>query len=341
MSKLKDELIEIKDYLKKSKIYYKVVGSDKLHTITPTTYGFLKGKVFDLEKLSRHLYYVKDNISYIHFYKSLGEDVVCNTDCIRTTNPDTKVLITMDDKESYKFRVYAKDVTIKNEKDDEVIFNAEIIDVGNVIYYKGGDFVVNDASKTSIYGNPKVPDLTINSSFLEISNISEFISSFIHYGEDIKLNNINCNLLEFTTDAKNIEVQNSNIEETYCCSFEECVRPVFVNSAWKIETPLNYLDGTIGNSETGITITDETFSDKASLELARAYATYGLREFLNNVESNNELDISPKLEVIEERKKALKEEYDKQVASLEDKKDVIINGYQKRKVKNLVKKKEN
>ena len=63
----------------------------------------------------------------------------------------------------------------------------------------------------------------------------QFISSLIHRGEDIKLNNINCNLLEFTTDAKNIEVQNSNIEKTYCCSFEECVRPVFVNSAWKIE----------------------------------------------------------------------------------------------------------
>ena len=341
MGELKDELIEIKDYLKKSKIYYKVVGSDKIHTITPTTYGFLKGKVFDLEKLSRHSYYVKDNISFIHFYKSLGDDIACDTNYIRTTNPNTKVAITMDDKESYKFRVCAKNVTIRNEIDNKVIFNAEIIDVGNVIYYKGGDFVVNDASKTSIYGNPKVPDLTINSSFLEISNISEFISSFIHYGEDIKLNNINCNLLEFTTDAKNIEVQNSNIEKTYCCSFEECVRPVFVNSAWKIETPLNYLDGTIGNSETGITITDETFSDKASLELARAYATYGLREFLNNVESNNELDISPKLEVIDERKRALKEEYDKKLATLEDKKDVIINGYQKRKVKNLVKKKEN
>ena len=340
MGKLKDELIEIKDYLKKSKIYYKVVGSDKIHTITPTTYGFLKGKVFDLEKLSRHSYYVKDNISFIHFYKSLGDDIACDTNYIRTTNPNTKVVITMDDKESYKFRVYAKNVTIRNEIDNKVIFNAEIIDVGNVIYYKGGDFVVNDASKTSIYGNPKVPDLTINSSFLEISNISEFISSFIHYGEDIKLNNINCNLLEFTTDAKNIEVQNSNIEKTYCCSFEECVRPVFVNSAWKIETPLNYLDGTIGNSETGITITDETFS-KESIELGRAYATYGLREFFNKVESNNELDISPKLEVIEERKRALNEEYDRQVAALEVEKDEIIDDSQNNIVKTLVKKKEN
>lgn len=340
MSKLKDELIEIKDYLKKSKIYYKVVGSDKIHTITPTTYGFLKGKVFDLEKLSRHSYYVKDNISFIHFYKSLGDDIACDTNYIRTINPNTKVAITMDDKESYKFRVYARNVTIRNEIDNKVIFNAEIIDVGNVIYYKGGDFVVNDASKTSIYGNPKVPDLTINSSFLEVSNISEYISSLIHRGEDIKLNNINCNLLEFETDAENIYVQNSNIKKTYCCSFEKCVKPVFVNSTWKVNTPLRYVDGTLGNSETGITITNETFS-KESIELGRAYATYGLREFLNNVKDVNALDINPKLKAIDERKITLKEEYDRQVAALEDKKDVIINEYKNRRVKNLVKKKEN
>ena len=93
-----------------------------------------------------------------------------------------------------------------------------------------------------------------------------------------------------------------------------------------------------GNSENGITLTDETFS-KESIDLGRAYATYGLREFLNKVEANNEADISPKLEVLDERKRALKEEYDRLLATLEDKKDVIINGHQKRKVKNLVKEK--
>ena len=47
--------------------------------------------------------------------------------------------------------------------------------------------------------------------------------------------------------------------------------------------------------------------------------------------------------MIDERKRtlALKEKYDRQVVTLEDKKDVILNGYQNRRVKNLVKKKEN
>ena len=246
----------------------------------------------------------------------------------------------MDDKEKYSFRVYAKDITIKNEKEDEVIFSAEIKDAYKVKYFKRNDFTVENAKETILQGNPGTLILTVESSSLKVSDLSEYISLFTHSGEDIKLNNINCNLLEFETDAENIEVQNSNIEKTYCCSFEECVRPIFVNSAWKIETPLNYLDGTIGNSETGITITDETFS-KESIELGRAYATYGLREFLNNVKDVNALDINPKLKAIDERKITLKEEYDRQIAVLEDKKDVIINGYQKRKVKNLVRKKEN
>lgn len=334
MSELKEQFYDIKDYIKTARIYYKVVGSDKLHTITPSTYSFKKRKVFDSLIGLVDVYSIKNNISYIHFYKSLGGD-----DCAIEASSDTKVEITMNDKERYNFRVYAKDVTIKNEKDDEVIFRAEIKDAYKVKYRKKDDFTVVQAKETILQGNPGTILLTVDSTSLKVNDLSQYICRFTHYGDELELNNVNCDLLEFKTDAENIDIQNSNIKSTNCCSFEECVKPVFVNSTWKIEAPLKFVDGTLGNSKTGITITDETFS-KESIDLGRAYASYGLREFLNNVESNNELDISPKLEVIEERKKALKEEYDKQVASLEDKKDVIINGYQKRKVKNLVKKKE-
>lgn len=325
---------ELKDYMKNARIYYKVVGSDKIHTITPLTYLFLEKKVFDSLPGLNNVYSIKNNISYIHFYKTLGDD-----NCSIEASSDTKVDITMDDKEKYSFRVYAKDITIKNEKEDEVIFSAEIKDAYKVKYFKRNDFTVENAKETILQGNPGTLILTVESSSLKVSDLSEYISLFTHSGDEIKFNNINCNLLEFETDAENIEVQNSNIKNSHC-SFNNCVNPIFVNSTWKVNTPLRYVDGTLGNSETGITITDETFS-KESIELGRAYATYGLREFLNNVESNNELDISPKLEVIDERKRALKEEYDRQIAALEDKKDVIINGYQKRKVKTLVKKKEN
>lgn len=322
---------ELKEYIKTARIYYKVVGSDKVHTITPLTYSFLRGKIFELERIS---YKVKDNISYIHFYKTLGDD-----DCTIEAFTDTKVDITMDDNERYNFKVYAKDVTIKNVKDDEVIFSAEIKDAYKVKYRKKDDFTVEDAKETILQGNPGSLYLTVESSSLKVSDLSEYISSFTHYGDEIKFNNINCNLLEFETEAENIEVQNSNIKNSYC-SFNNCVKPIFVNSTWKVNTPLRYVDGTLGNSKTGITITDETFS-KESIELGRAYATYGLREFFNKVESNNELDISPKLEVIDERKRSLKEEYDKKLASLEVEKDEIIDDSQNNIVKTLVKKKEN
>lgn len=325
---------ELKEYIKTARIYYKVVGSDKVHTITPLNYSFLKKKVFDELPGLNTVYSVKKNISYIHFYKTLGDD-----NCSIEASSDTKVDITMDDKEKYSFRVYAKDITIKNEKEDEVIFSAEIKDAYKVKYFKRNDFTVENAKETILQGNPGTLILTVESSSLKVSDLSEYISLFTHSGDEIKFNNINCNLLEFETDAENIEVQNSNIKNSHC-SFNNCVNPIFVNSTWKVNTPLRYVDGTLGNSETGITITDETFS-KESIELGRAYATYGLREFLNNVKDVNALDINPKLKAIDERKITLKEEYDRQIAVLEDKKDVIINGYQKRKVKNLVRKKEN
>ena len=325
---------ELKEYIKTARIYYKVVGSDKVHTITPLNYSFLKKKVFDELPGLNTVYSVKKNISYIHFYKTLGDD-----NCSIEASSDTKVDITMDDKEKYSFRVYAKDITIKNEKEDEVIFSAEIKDAYKVKYFKRNDFTVENAKETILQGNPGTLILTVESSSLKVSDLSEYISLFTHSGDEIKFNNINCNLLEFETDAENIEVQNSNIENSHC-SFNNCVNPIFVNSTWKVNTPLRYVDGTLGNSETGITITDETFS-KESIELGRAYATYGLREFLNNVKDVNALDINPKLKAIDERKITLKEEYDRQIAALEDKKDVIINEYKNRRVKNLVKKKEN
>lgn len=328
-----------KSYFEPDEIYYKVVGSSTVHVISSLTYSSLKVEVFDLESLGKYLYKVKDNISYIHFYKCFGNEGDYETNKIfASTNTD--VVITIDDKEIPNFEVYnAKSVTIKKECEDDNIFNAEINNASKVEHLYTKSLIIKDATSTILKGNLNVSTIEIYSGFLEINDFSEEVDALYHGGDEMKLNNINCQIHNFCTCAENIEVQNSNIKSSYC-NFFACVKPVFINSTWNVTSSLDYIDGDIGNRENGIIITDETFSDKGCIELARAYATYILREFLNNVESNNELDISPKLEVIEERKKALKEEYDKQVASLEDKKDVIINGYQKRKVKNLVKKKE-
>ena len=111
MWELKETLTAIKEYIKIARIYYKVSGSDKIHIITPLTYGFLKGKVFDLEKLAYNKYKVNDDISYIHFYKSA--DIDGSTEYIETC-PNTEVEITVDSGK-YNFKVKASDVCIKDD----------------------------------------------------------------------------------------------------------------------------------------------------------------------------------------------------------------------------------
>ena len=63
-----------KSYFEPDEIYYKVVGSSTVHVISSLTYSSLKVEVFDLESLGKYLYKVKDNISYIHFYKCFGNE---------------------------------------------------------------------------------------------------------------------------------------------------------------------------------------------------------------------------------------------------------------------------
>ena len=92
-------------------------------------------------------------------------------------------------------------------------------------------------------------------------------------------------------------IQNSNIK-SFNCNFFACVKPAFINSTWNVTSSLDYMDGDIGNRKNGIIITDETFSDKGCIELARAYATYILKEFLNKMNDCNKLDIDSKFEEI-------------------------------------------
>ena len=191
---------KIKDYMKTAKIYYKVVGSDKMHVVTPLTYSFLKGKIFDLERIS---YKVKDNISYIHFYKTLGDD-----DCTIEAFTDTKVDITMDDNERYNFKVFAKDVCIK---DDEK-YNIQVKGSKGVRYSTDVSLVVYYGSKTSIDGNIDIPKIEVLYSPLEMNNIDKNIDYLFHIGDKINFNNVHCKIKKFFTNAKSIDVRNSSIE---------------------------------------------------------------------------------------------------------------------------------
>lgn len=328
-----------KSYFEPDEIYYKVVGSSTVHVISSLTYSSLKGEVFDLESLGKYLYKVKDNISYIHFYKCFGNEGDYETNKIfASTNTD--VVITIDDKEIPNFEVYnAKSVTIKKECEDDNIFNAEINNASKVEHLYTKSLIIKDATSTILKGNLNVSTIEIYSGFLEINDFSEEVDALYHGGDEMKLNNINCQIHNFCTCAENIEVQNSNIKSFYC-NFFACVKPVFINSTWNVTSSLDYMDGDIGNRENGIIITDETFSDKGCIELARAYATYILREFSIKMNGCNKLDIDSEFEKIKAKEQLLKAEYDRQLAALNNRKEMIAKGYQKRRVKNLIEKNE-
>lgn len=203
MGELKEKLTDIKEYIKTARIYYKVDGSDKMHVVTPLTYSFLKGKIFDLERIS---YNVKDNISYIHFYKILN---LADKDYIEyiTAGSNTKVEITVENRK-YNFKVNANDVCIK---DDEK-YNIQVKGSKGVRYSTDVSLVVYYGSKTSIDGNIDIPKIEVLYSPLEMNNIDKNIDYLFHIGDKINFNNVHCKIKKFFTNAKSIDVRNSSIE---------------------------------------------------------------------------------------------------------------------------------
>ena len=84
---------------------------------------------------------------------------------------------------------------------------------------------------------------------------------------------------------------------------------------------LRYLDTILGKEGTEIIINDDTFNPKKSLELRKAYLNYLLSEASRQINGTNQLDIAPKLEEIDKKAEDLMEEYDRQMAILEDKRE--------------------
>ena len=119
-----------KEYLEGDRIYYKIVGDDRIHTITPLTYGLLKHKIFTKESLKwgSTIERIKDNIEYIHFYKSANYGSY-------SAGPNTVVDITVSKKE-YK-HLYIEDsdnVALKIIDGDNCIFDSKIKQATKIEY---------------------------------------------------------------------------------------------------------------------------------------------------------------------------------------------------------------
>lgn len=291
---------ELKEYIKTARIYYKVAGSDKMHVITPLTYNFLKGEIYSFEnsgleyRTNIHTYIIKDNISYIHFYKILR-----NYGNRIKTGSNTKLEVTIDNNEQYcNFEFHAKDLTIKREDESGVIFSAEIKDTSFVKYKDGDRFEIYRALKTVIYGNINTPMVSISSTILEMSNLDKDIYSMSLDNKVLSLNNISCKIFKFYINSIYFFIQNSNIE-SFCVKLGE-FEPFLINSIWRVNLNLTY--GFINKEN--VIITDETSYTKMDLDLNLEYDVE--REFLNGVKNYDDFDAEPIIEMIEERAKSLK-----------------------------------
>ena len=296
-----------KDY----RIFYKTDNSDKSKTMEPLKYFFFKGRIFNKKELKQGIYVIKDNISSINFIDFF--EYIKNPYPIIKAGPKTSVII-----KGEKLNCWIKAKRLLLSLIDKNSNRTISTENSEVIIIKDGYLTISKADNVSLKGD------------IEFDNVSIKSSSLL-------LDNVNGKLSNLSTTASNIKVQNSNIESK-TCSFEKCSNPDFINSTWKVDISLQYLDTILGKEEDGIVIKDDTFNPKESLELRRAYLTYLLSESLRQVNIINQLDINPKLEEIDKKAENLMEEYDRQMAILEDKRETIVNEYQKRKVKNLVNK---
>ena len=277
----------------------------------PLKYFFFKGKVFNKKELKQGKYVIKDNISSINFIDFF--EYIKNPFPIIKAGPKTSVII-----QGEKLDLWIKAKRLFLSLIDSNSSKTISIENSEVIIIKDGNLTISNADNVSLKGDIEFDNVSIKSRSLSLADVNG------------KLSNL-------STAASDIIVKNSNIESK-TCSFENCSNPTFINSTWKVDISLQYLDTILGKEEDGIVIKDDTFNPKESLELRRAYLTYLLSESLRQVNIINQLDINPKLEEIDKKAENLMEEYDRQMAILEDKRETIVNGYQKRKVKNLVNK---
>ena len=292
-------------------ICYETDNSDKRKKMGPLKYFFFKGKVFNKKELKQGKYVIKDNISSINFIDFF--EYIKNPFPIIKAGPKTSVII-----QGEKLDLWIKAKRLFLSLIDSNSSKTISIENSEVIIIKDGNLTISNADNVLLKGDIEFDNVSIKSRSLSLADVNG------------KLSNL-------STAASDIIVKNSNIESK-TCSFENCSNPTFINSTWKVDMSLRYLDTILGKEGTEIIINDDTFNPKKSLELRKAYLSYLLSEASRQINGTNQLDIAPKLEEIDKKAEDLMEEYDRQMAILEDKRETVVNEYQKRKVKNLVKK---
>lgn len=204
----------IRKYLEGARIYYKTIDDDKIHTITPLNYRFLRHKIFTTKRWSE-IDRIKDNIEYIHFYKSGNFGSY-------SAGPNTDVTVTLS-KRSYK-NLYIEDsenVTLKIVDGDNCVFVSKINQATSIKYScftisTRGSIEIHGANYTSIHTNGndmEFHNLHIDSRLLEINNAKITVyNGFVYEGDKLKLENVQGPILYQYVHTARVVATNSQIE---------------------------------------------------------------------------------------------------------------------------------
>lgn len=250
----------IRKYLEGARIYYKRTGDDRIHTITPLTYGLLKHKIFTKESLKwgSTIERIKDNIEYIHFYKSGNFGSY-------STGPNTDVDITVS-KGHYK-NLYIEDsnnVTLRIVDGDNCVFTSKIKRATEIKYSGNTDSTdsirIRGANYTSIHTNGngvKFHILEIDSRLLEINNAKIAVyNSFVYNGDKLKLADVQGIILYPFVHTARVVATNTQIEAN-TGHYDIPVSFGLKNSALTFYRSLHLGEVTLENKD-GIMLTEDT-----------------------------------------------------------------------------------
>lgn len=248
----------IRKYLEGARIYYKTIDDDKIHTITPLNYRFLRHKIFTTKRWSE-IDKIKDNIEYIHFYKSGNFGSY-------SAGPNTDVTVTLS-KRSYK-NLYIEDsenVTLRIVDGDNCVFVSKINQATSIKYScftisTRGSIEIQGAYYTSIHTNDndmQFHNLDIDSRLLEINNAKITVyNGFIYKGDKLRLENVQGTILYQFVHTPKVIATNSQIEANtgnYSIPLPFCLK----KSRLSFYDRLTLGDVTIENKD-GVILTEDT-----------------------------------------------------------------------------------
>lgn len=245
----------IRKYLEGARIYYKTTDDDRIHTITPLTYGLLRHKIFT----KRHSDRIKDNIKSIHFYKSGNFGTY-------SAGPNTDITITLS-KRSFK-NLYIRDsenVTLRIVDGTDYVFVSKINKAASINYscYDSstrGSIEIQGAYYTSIHTNDndmQFHNLDIDSRLLEINNAKITVyNGFIYKGDKLRLENVQGTILYQFVHTPKVIATNSQIEANIG-NYDIPVSFGLKNSALTFYRSLHLGDVTIENKD-GVILTEDT-----------------------------------------------------------------------------------